>query len=75
MVRWKPSTSTTALLMEGCTGAVTITLKLRLALRLGTPLSETMTVTGLVVFAIANEGRQLNTPLEVPCCATGQLAG
>src|SRR6185369_4177943 len=51
--------------VENCGRAkgLTVTTKLWVALRLGVPLSATMTVNGLVEFACVTNGRHVSTPL------------
>ena len=49
--------------IAGLTSGLTVTTKLCVATLVGVPLSATMTVNGLVVFAWLTSGRQASTPL------------
>ncbi len=55
--------------MSGWVSGLTVTWKLCIALRLGVPLSVTITVNRLVVSAWVTSGRQMKTPLLVSIVA------
>src|ERR1700751_2655505 len=67
-------TFVTAVNTGGLFVSSTVTVKLLLALKGGTPLSVTTTVTGKLEQPVASPGVQLNTPLAVIVIPAGALA-